>query len=39
MQNGHIFGLCIWGLIVGYLIGYYFRQPGNWTVGKLIASS
>lgn len=29
----------IWVLIIGYLLGYYFRQPGNFTVGKLVAGS
>lgn len=26
-------------LLIGYLLGYYFRMPGNATVGKLYASS
>lgn len=30
---------CIWVLALGYIIGYYFRTPGNATVGKLISSN
>ena len=33
MKNGWYH--CIWILLLGYLIGYYFRSPGNLTVGKL----
>lgn len=29
----------LWVLLLGYVIGYYFRMPGNMTVGKLVASS
>lgn len=33
-----LFGLGIWALVIGYLIGYYFRGLGNMTVGKLVGS-
>ena len=29
----------IWVIIVGYLLGYYFRGLGNMTVGKLYPGS
>lgn len=34
-----IFGFGIWALVIGYLIGYYWRGPGNWTVGRLMPPS
>ena len=33
--NWHFF----WVLALGYILGYYFRSPGNMTIGKLKASS
>jgi hypothetical protein len=37
MSNGWYH--CIWVLVLGYIIGYYFRGLGNATVGKLYPSS
>ena len=28
----------IWVLVLGYILGYYFRGVGNMTVGKLVPS-
>lgn len=28
----------LWVLLIGYAIGYYFRSPGNMTIGRLVAS-
>jgi len=30
---------CLWILLLGYLLGYYFRSAGNMTVGRLYPSS
>jgi hypothetical protein len=30
---------CIGILLLGYIIGYYFRSPGNMTIGKLYAGA
>lgn len=29
----------LWIILIGYVIGYYFRSVGNMTIGKLYPSS
>lgn len=33
------FHFCFWSILLGYLLGYYFRGIGNMSVGKLFPSS